>query len=491
MRLALVSVAAVLATTVVACAPASNEDADNASQDLTGGSTTVESPIVFFFDGTDPKLSPKCSGALISDTMAVTAKSCAKVGLTVGRADDSGGKGKRTTVKALHVPDAADAAIAVVELAATIGGQPAVITHAPLRDGYAINSWSSKDQSGLFKADQGDASSIGGRLASETATDATVVPDKGTTICATDIGAPVCSSTATKIGSWNIRGTCGLSGLVIAPPDGSTSLSSAASGGCDGGAWHVATLGQYADFLGKLAPKAFQPIVLDGFLTSHLPAYVADGLWGYESGGDVKACKITTANLTSIMTNGVAKVAASVSFSGMQARATPYGRFGIAPKTTPDQMTWWPARATQTGSGAAFTATFEGTVGAATDGEYVVAFRASGSGGESWTLCDTSGVATTLATAKTLSLLVGNATTPTTATPTTTTGTTTPTADDSDPVTNLPSTDAESDPNAAPVVKKGEAAGGCAAAPGNGASSPLTLAGCLLGLALMVRRRKK
>lgn len=491
MRLVTVSVAALLAT-VVACAPSAEEDTSGAAQDLTGGSTTVESPIVFLFDGADTKLAAKCSGALISDTMAVTARSCAKIGLTVGRAADDDGKGKRTTVKALHLSDGADAAIVVVELTASIGGQPAVITHAPLRDGYAINSWSSKDQPGVlntFKADKGEASSIGGRLVSETATSITIVPDKGTTICATDIGAPVCSSTASHIGSWDFRGTCGLSGLVVAPPDGSSSLTNAASGGCSDGAWKVETLGQHADFLKKLAPKAFQPVVLDGFLTKHLPAYVADGLWGYKSGGDVKSCKITTTNLTSIMANGVAKITATASFAGMQERATAYGRFGIAAKATPDQMTWFAAKTTTTGTGAAFDAAFEGTVGAAEDGEYVVAFRASGSGGESWTMCDTGGITTKLTADKTLALLVGDPKTTTTA-PTTgaaTTGTTTSAAY-SDPATNLPSTDSESSEQ--PVAQK-QAAAGCSAAAGNGASSPLSLAGILLGLAAVVRRRKK
>lgn len=496
MRLALVSVAVLLAS-VAACAPAEEEDTDGAGQDLTGGSTTVESPIVFLFDGADTKLAPKCSGALISDTMAVTAKSCAKIGLTVGRAADDDGKGKRTTVKTLHLPADASAEIAVVELAASIGGQPAVITHAPLRDGYAINSWSSKDQPGVLnalKADKGEASSIGGRLVSETTTAATIVPDKGTSICATDIGAPVCSSTSSKILGWELRGTCGLSGLVVAAPEGTSSLTNAANGGCSDGAWKVATLGQHADFLKKLAPKAFQPIVPDGFLTKHLPAYVADGLWGYKSAGDVKQCKITTTNLTSIMANGVAKVSASVSFAGMQERATPYGRFGIAPKATPDQMTWFGAKTTKTGKGAAFDATFEGTVGAAADGEYVVAFRASGSGGESWTLCDTSGVTTKLTADKTLPLLVGDAksttTLPTTGASTSATTGTTTSAEYSDPATDLPSSDTESDPNALPVAKK-QTAAGCSAAAGNGASSPLSLAGILLGLAAVVRRRKK
>lgn len=493
---ALLSVVSLLSTAVVACAPA-DEEADDSAARLTGGDGSSESSTVFLFESADTKLQPKCVGTLIAPTLAVTSRTCVKVGMTVGRAADKDGKSsKRTTVKQLRTPDGDDVAITVVELGAAIGGTPAVITHAPLRGDYTVLSWSAKDEANFlgFGADKGEASSIDARLVSEDAQFSSLAPGKDKTICAGDVGAPVCSQKS----GW-VRGTCGLAGVVIAP-ETAGNLTDAANGGCSAGNWKVATLGRHADFLKKLAPAAFQPITY-----TLAPTWTADGLWGYKSAGTVKTCKITTANLSDVPANGAVTIKASASFTGMQERAAAYGRFGIARKDKPTEITWWPATATQSAKDVpAFDATFEGSVTAGADGDYIVLFRASGNGGESWQVCDMAGKADTVKAEKALPVRVGTAAT----TPTSPDGTTVPegttptkpstatstatTTDYSDAKSNLPET--EGDPGAdeesdiaQPVTKK--AAAGCSAAPG-ASSSSFGLVGVLLGLAAIVRRRR-
>ena len=41
----------------------------------------------------------------------------------------------------------------------------------------------------------------------------------------------------------------------------------------------------------KFAPQAFQPLVIDKLIVRNFP-YVPEGLWGYETKGDVKACAL-------------------------------------------------------------------------------------------------------------------------------------------------------------------------------------------------------
>lgn len=490
---ALLSVVSLLSTAVVACAPA-DEEADDSAARLTGGDGSSESSTVFLFESADTKLQPKCVGTLIAPTLAVTSRTCVKVGMTVGRAADKDGKSsKRTTVKQLRTPDGDDVAITVVELGAAIGGTPAVITHAPLGTEYTVLSWSAKDEENFFGvgADKGEASSIDARLTSAGTQFSTLVPAKDKTICAGDVGAPVCSQKS----GW-VRGTCGLAGVVIAP-ESAGNVTDAANGGCSGGGWKVATLGRHADFLKKLAPAAFQPITY-----TLAPTWIADGLWGYKTAGTVKQCKITTANVSEVPANGAVTIKASASFTGMAERSAANGHFGIALKDKPEEITWWPTTATPSAKGAAFDATFEGSVTTGGDGEYIVLFRASGNGGESWQVCDTTGKIDAVKADKALPVRVGTGPT----TPTSPDGTTVPegstpskpptttVTDYADSKTSLPSNETESDPGAdeesdiaQPVTKK--AAAGCSAAPG-ASSSSFGLVGVLLGLAAIVRRRR-
>ncbi|MBN9168249.1 MAG: hypothetical protein BGO98_04285 [Myxococcales bacterium 68-20] len=503
------------ASSLVGCAPADDEGADEAQQDVTGGTSAIESPVVYLFEGAN-SLPPKCAGALLGEKVAVTAKACAKPGMVVGRAANKDGKGTRARIAAVHVPDEADADIAVIELDRGIGGTRALITHAPLRDGYTINGIASADGAGFFDPDKGEASSIKGRMTSETEKHSTVFPAQGSQLCASDLGAPVCSSTGTKIAGFNIRGTCGLTGLVIAaegaaadPANGQADPAAAAAE-CSAGAWKVVQLGRYADFLRAFAPDAFKPLVIDKPILRNFP-YVPEGLWGYESGGTVTECKIETAKLDPIAAGGEAKVTAKVSFKDMEARSAPFGRFGIALKSAPTKMRWLPARAAAaaTKRGAAFDATFEGIVSALADGEYVVAFRASANGGEAWTQCDIDGIANGFSVDKTLELEVGAADKPAEtpddakpedAEPPAPADTTAPSSssdsDYSDPSTSDDASDDDfrSDDEEGEVAvakKKKTSSNGCSASPnGTNASTGLPLLGLALGVAAFVRRRR-
>ncbi|MBX3221787.1 MAG: hypothetical protein KF795_14820 [Labilithrix sp.] len=515
---------------LVACAPEEDDNADEAQQDVTGGSGSIESPVVYLFDGAQLNtVPPKCAGALLGDKVAVTAKSCAKEGMILGRAADRDGKGARAKVVAVHVPAQADADIAIVEIDRAIGGTRAVITHAPLRDGYAINGIATTDGAGFFDPGKGEASSIAGRLTSETEMHSTIFPAQGSEICAGDLGAPVCSSTATKLAGFNIRGTCGLSGLVIAAEAPAAPAADAANGpkaagdngrerpnqdgpaaaadtgnGCSAGAWKVAQLGRYADFIREHAPDAFKPIVIDKPILRNFP-YAPAGLWGYQSGGTVAACKIETAKLDPIATGGEAKVTAKVAFKDMQARSAPFGRFGIALKSAPTKVRWLPARAATEATGAAFEMSFEGSVSALADGDYIVAFRASANGGEAWTPCDLDGIDNGFDVAKTLELKVGNAKpaeTPGDAKPqdapppadSASPGSSSSDADYSDPPADDVNDDASDYGDDEPAVakkKKKTSANGCSASPSStGASSGLPMLGILLGVAAFVRRRR-
>jgi hypothetical protein len=509
-------------------APASDDGADDQTQDVTGGSSAIESPVVFLFESADSTVAPKCAGAMIADKFAVTAKSCAKVGLVIGHAADKDGHGARAQVTQVHTPPGAESDIAVVELDRPLAGTHALITHMPLRDGYAVNAFAATDGKGLFAPDKNEASSIAGTMVEETATHGSIVPAKGTEICDGDIGAPVCSSTGGKIAGFNLYGTCGLSGLVVsrvapaaaAPPAapgapatpgadpapaGTTPATSAA---CSGGAWKVAQLGRHAEFLKTFAPKAFQPWFIDKPILRNFPYYAPDGLWGYKTKGDVKACAIDAATLASVAPGASSpKLTAKVSFAGMEKNATAVGRFGIAPKSDPTNMRWLPAKLLGTAGGNSYSAQFEGVVSAPTAGDFVVAFRASANGGESWTSCDTDGIDNGFAVEKALSLKVADANAPSTnpSTPPSMPQSTPPSESGSegtysDPPASAgessdrdPSGDAEEE--VAPKKKESTDNKGCSISSARGSSgglsgSVLPIAGVLFGLAALSRRRR-
>jgi hypothetical protein len=493
------------------CAAPAEESEGETEEAVTGGTGSIESPVAFLFEAAaTAEAGPKCAGAMLSDTMVVTAKGCAKAGLVVGRAADKDGRGERAKVKTVHVPEGAEADIAVVELDKPLKGAYAVITHMPLRSGYAVNAFAAK-KGGLFSPDKNEASTVSGTMTDETETHGSITPAKGSEICDGDTGAPVCSSTGGKIFGYNLFGTCGLSGLVVSriasetpakAPAAGTPAPDADAAKCSGGAWKVAQLGQHRAFLSKLAPKAFQPLRIDKPIIRNY-AFVPEGLWGYKTKGDVKACTLDATKLDAVKPGAPsAKLTAKVSFAGMDKKAAAWGRFGIAPKSAPTKMRWLPAEKMDSAKGAAFESKFQGVASAEVAGDYVVAFRASANGGETWTTCDTDGIENGYSAEKSLSLSVSDGTTPP-APGTPPPGNATPA---SEPPTQEPVAEGEtisdgdengnSDelPDFEPK-KKGDKAsdsGGCSmtSAPAP-LSSSLPIVGVLLGLVAVARRRRQ
>jgi hypothetical protein len=493
------------------CAAPEADDTGDQTSNVTGGSGTVQAPVAYLFDSNvDSKAIPKCAGAILADKIVVTANGCAKEGMFVGRAADENGRVTIARVTAVHVPDGQNADIVAAEIDKPLGGVFARITHMPLRDGYDIDSIATADGTGLFspfEPKKGDAASIKGALVDEDGTHASLVPAKDTQICDGDLGAPVCSSTGFSILGHNIAGTCGLSGIVVGrmgtQPAAATKDPKAS---CSNGKWKVASLGQYASFLKPLAPKAFEPLRIDEPIIRDF-AYVPDGLWGYKTKGDVKECKITTAKLDDVAPNVVTpRIDATVTFANMDKYAAPFGRLGIAPKSDPTKVLWLPSRKVGSEKGASFTSSFGGNVSAEAAGDYVVVFRASANGGESWVECDTDGLANGFSVDKALTLKVaqpGGATPPPSgngnpggATP----QNNNPGASDppppADPSTEDPSE--ASDPEGDPASTKPEgddkkpskSKGGCSQTGGSPLGSSLPAFGALLALAALTRRRR-
>jgi uncharacterized protein (TIGR03382 family) len=183
----------------------------------------------------------------------------------------------------------------------------------------------------------------------------------------------------------------------------------------------------------------------------------------------------------------------------MQERAAPFGRFGLAPKTAPTQIRWFPAQAAGQPRGTSFEMTYSGSVVSERDGDFIVFFRSSANGGETWTQCDSDGLANGFSADKGLALKVGagdaaaaNPTAPP-ASPSIA-----PASTDPSPAASSPSESPETPPGETPPAdpskdKKAatkKKASGCAASPQpiSGGSS-LPLLGVGLGLAAVLRRR--
>lgn len=482
-----------------ACAAPQEEgdEAEGQEANVTGGSSSVESPVLFLFDsGGTREAAPKCAGAMLDEKIAVTAKACAKEGMLAGRAEDKDGRGTRAKITKVRVPADADADIAVIELDKSLGGARALITHMPLRDNYSVNAFAATDGKGFFSPDKGEASSIKGAILEEAGKHGTILPAKGAEICAGDIGAPVCSTGATKIAGFDIRGTCGLSGIVVGKAVAASTATQPATPAeakeCSSEGWKVVQLGRYADFLKQHAPKAFEPLVIDKPIIRRFP-YVPDGLWGYKTNGKVAKCTVETTQLAAIKANDTSKLSAKVSFDSMEKNASAVGRVGIAQKDKPTEIRWFAAKPLQATKGAAFESSFEGLVTAAADGDYLVSFRASANGGETWSDCGAP-----------LALRIGLETAPAETPPSQPpAGETTPqseppassNSDYSDPPADT-SSSSEEDPlgeeEDAPKKKKASESGGCAVSQtGTGAagSSMLQLAGMMLGVGMILRRR--
>jgi hypothetical protein len=393
----------IAAVGLTACAPATEgDDAEGQESNVTGGSSSVESPVLFLFEaGGTREAAPKCAGAMLDDKIAVTVKACAKEGMLAGRAEDKDGRGTRAQITKVISPPDADAEIAIIELDKSLGGARALITHMPLRDNYSVNAFAATDGKGFFSPDKGEASSIKGAILEEAGKYGTLLPAKGAEICNGDIGAPVCSTGATKIAGFEIRGTCGLSGLVVGKAAAAAAAAEAPAQGtqlpatqaeakeCSSDGWKVVQLGRYADFLKEHAPKAFQPLVIDKLVVRRFP-YTPDGLWGYKTGGNVAKCTVETAQLSAIKAKDISRLSAKVAFDSLEKNAAPVGRVGIASKDKPTEIRWFAAKPLNAMKGTAFETSFEGAVTAATDGDYLVSFRTSANGGETWTDCDKS-----------------------------------------------------------------------------------------------------
>jgi hypothetical protein len=371
----------IAAVGLAGCAPAAEgDDAEGQESNVTGGSSSVESPVLFLFEaGGTREAAPKCAGAMLDDKIAVTVKACAKEGMLAGRAEDKDGRGTRAKITKVILPTEADAEIAVIELDKSLGGARALITHMPLRDNYSVNAFAATDGKGFFSPEKGEASSIKGAILEEAGKFGTLLPAKGTEICNGDIGAPVCSTGATKIAGFDIRGTCGLSGLVVGKAQATAATTTttqpatapatpAEAKECSSDGWKVVQLGRYADFLKQHAPKAFEPLVIDKPIIRRFP-YTPDGLWGYKTGGKVAKCTVETAQLSAVKANDLAKLSAKVAFDSLEKNAAPVGRVGIALKDKPTEIRWFAAKPLTTLKGTAFEASFEGAVTAAADGD--------------------------------------------------------------------------------------------------------------------------
>jgi hypothetical protein len=500
----------------------SGEEADDADQAVVGGDDDPESATVFLFASEAPKIKPSCIGAMISPRMAVTLRSCAKEGLIVGRADMAQGRTVRAVAKKVHVPQTGE--IAVLELDRDLAGSYAQVTHAPLAQEYAISGIASVDGGfWWWNPNEGEGSTVQGRLVSETDTNATLKPNEGQLICATDIGAPVCSTTST---GWFDGKTCGLSALLLsAGQETKVEQGKAAPpAGCSAGDAQVVKLGPHAEFLKGLAPEAFRPYVRGN--------YVSPGLWGFDTAGTVQSCKIETSDVPTIAPAKELRLKASAKFTLMAEHARAVGEFGLALKSDPTKVTWLPAKASRdssasyipTGEGPpavihepAFDSTFEGRLTPATDGEFVLAFRVSANGGETWTVCGKDGsTSPTIDPAKSTPVSVtpdGSAptqppqtnpptsTTPPGATPAPTTQpppvvTTGASADSADSEDGAATTEPTPTPSFTPRKKKKSNEDGCSASPAaraagtRGASNAGTF-GLMLGLAALAKKARR
>lgn len=367
---------------VVACSAAGGDEADAQTANATGGELQDSASFLHVFAATDPK--PICAGAIIADKAIVIPRSCVREDLQVGLASrgDSPFSFNKAKVTKVHVPQSGPADIAVLEIEKKLASSANLVTRAPLRDGYTIFARQSVSD-GIFGNPVGNTTQMPGTFVWTTDTQATMVPKPGTKLCARDLGAMVCSSTeATGLFGGGPRDRCGLAGIVVAAPDSGVLDANE----CSGEGWKVAPLGLYADFLKQFAPKLFSPIV-----DSHIfgtSTFVPDGLWGYDSAGDVKSCELSTTKLDPAKKNAKQLVRGKASFEGMAKHADAVAQFGLARKASPSVITWVPAQRGSLVKTAAFDDTFTTDIGAALDGEYIVSLRISANGGESWKRCD-------------------------------------------------------------------------------------------------------
>lgn len=367
---------------VVACT-AEGEDASSQTANATGGDQQAEASFLHVF--APGEATPVCAGAILAEKAIVVPRSCVRDNLQVGLASrgDSPLSFNKAKVTKVHVPATGPADIAVLEIDKKLVSSANLVTRAPLRGGYTIFARQSVSD-GIFGNPVGATTQMPGTFLYMTDTQATMAPKAGTKLCKRDLGAMVCSSTEpTGIFGGGPRDRCGLAGIVVAPPEGGTLDANE----CSGEGWLVAPLGLYAEFLKPFAPKLFSPIV-DSSIFGSSTFVPEEGIWGYDSAGNVKTCELTTPKLDPAKKNVKQVVRGKASFDGMAKHAEAVGQFGIAKKSAPNVITWVPTTRGSLVKTAAFDDTFTTDIGAAADGEYIVTLRISANGGETWTRCD-------------------------------------------------------------------------------------------------------
>lgn len=367
---------------VVACSAAESSDGDSQAESATGGSVQDEASFLHVFSPTQDQ--PICAGAIIADKAIVVPRSCVRDDLQVGlasRGDHPFGFNKAKVTK-VHIPERGPADIAVLEIEKKLASSANLVTRAPLRDGYTIFARQSVDD-GIFGNPVGYTTQMPGALLTATETQATLLPAQGTKLCMRDLGAMVCSSAeSTGLLGLGPKDRCGLAGIVVAAPEGGVLDGNE----CSGEGWKIAPLGLYADFLKQFAPKLFDKIVDSSIFGTS--TFVPDGLWGYDSAGNVKSCELSTTKLDPAKKNVKQTVRGKASFEGMGGHAEPVAHFGIAKKSAPNVITWIPSQRGSLAKTVAFDDTFTTDIGAALDGDYIVTLRISANGGESWKRCD-------------------------------------------------------------------------------------------------------
>jgi MYXO-CTERM domain-containing protein len=500
----------VTASLAAACLAPEDEEADESGEAVTGGKSSDDTPLVYLTSRAEP-FKVSCVGTMLNDRIAVTTRGCANKDFLVKRAD----KDKRTTsaIRQVHVPPApqgaTDVEIALVELETPLRGDTARLSGMDLSDDYKIVA------ANTFSAGLGDASIIKGTVQGQTATHGMIVPERGKQICDSDVGAAVFRKAPGKFlfiehGHWELAGLLvGRDGASVTTSlststadagtydagayDGGAANGSVATAnspvtpgqqGCSGGAWRVAPLAIHAAFLKQLAPEAFPEPKPSGSGSGGFPGFPFPFPGGGGNGpgmGNLRSCTLVTTALpptrTGVRSQTIQARASFVNVPNGQAQ----GQFGIAPRNSPQSMTWTPAVAIDPTTSQNFDARYEGGVDAPlTEGEYIVAFRASANGGVTWTECDTDGSENGYLPTKAILMQV----TPSAA------ATTNPYSppdytrnDTSDNNNNTPTT---------PVTpkKKKTSDSGCAVTSTPGAPSSLPLIGAMLGLAAIFRRRR-
>jgi MYXO-CTERM domain-containing protein len=517
----------VSASVAVACAAPESESTDDQTGAVTGGKSEDNSPLVLLLTSAEATGAPACVGTMLSERIVVTEKKCAKRELVVKRAAADAKTTSR--IKAIHVPTEANAEIALLELATPLEGKTARLAATELGGGYHIVG-------ATTLASKGDASIVKGTIATQTDENGLIVPEKGKQICDSDIGASVFRKIPGRaLGFLWKRGNWELSGLIVgrdgasapavttpdpmpepspeptpdpgtpdaeAPaPEAGASMEAGAptaakADSCSGGAWRVAPLALHAAFLKKYAPEAFpQPKpeggtggggILGGGFPFPFPFPGSSTGTGSTGVASLKSCTLVTATLPATKTGErTASIQAKASFANA-AKERIVGQFGIAPKSSSTSMTWSPATALDAMSGTTFESRFEGGVNApATEGEYLIAFRASADGGATWTECDLDGSQNGYSLANALALQV-TPTAPVTANPAPEPSYPSTSSND----TNDSSNDsASNEDKPAPKKKSSDDDSGCSVAHVPGSTSGLPFAALLLGLAAIARRR--